>query len=75
MNRNPVVSSQVKSLGHDPSTSELHVEYHDGSVWVYGGVSTERHAELVGSKSIGKNLHGIKTAGVTHPARKLEVVQ
>lgn len=59
---NPVVSSNIVSIGHDPDTSELHVEFSNGSKYIYHGISADQHAALVGAKSIGSHLHNqIKT--------------
>lgn len=53
MNRLPVKSSNIKSVGHDPVTSKLHVEFHNGRVFEYDGVDTDTHSKLMSSDSVG----------------------
>lgn len=53
----PVKSSNIAAIGHDPDTSDLHVEFKDGGKYVYHGISVDQHAALVGAKSIGSHLH------------------
>lgn len=50
-------STNVRAVGHDPDTAELHVEYRSGGTYVYGGVSADKHAELIAAPSIGTHLH------------------
>lgn len=57
MNRQPVVSSNIRSVGHDPATNTMHVEFNNGGVYEYEGVTTEKHAALMKSGSIGSHLH------------------
>lgn len=38
MNRNPVSSSNVKSVGYDSESSRLEVEFHHGGIYQYYGV-------------------------------------
>ena len=58
--RLPVSSSNIKSVGHDPSTNTLAVEFKDGSVYHYHDVEKDIHEGLVSAKSIGSYLHSIK---------------
>lgn len=62
MNRTPVTSSGIKSIGHDPATDTLHVEFASGGVHEYEGVTSAEHAALMAAKSIGGHFHatGIK---------------
>lgn len=55
--RAPVTSSNVKSVGHDASTGTLEVEFKDGSVYHYHDVPKEVHEGLVSSKSVGGYIH------------------
>jgi hypothetical protein len=57
MNRIPVVSSNIKSLGHDPDSKTLEVEFHDGAVHRYHGVDHERFKNLLHAPSVGKHFH------------------
>lgn len=60
MQRNPVTSSQISSVGYDPSSRTLEVEFKSfnpnmtGSVYQYTDVPAEAHAALVGGESVGR---------------------
>lgn len=70
MNRTPVTSSNIKSIGHDPATNTLEVEFNTGGIYQYGGVSAEKHQALVGAESIGKHFgQHIKSA---YPVTKVK---
>lgn len=70
MQRTPVKSSNVKSVGHDPATGTLEVEFNNGGLYHYEGVSADKHAELMKADSIGSHLAShIKPH---HAARKQE---
>lgn len=53
MNRTPVKSSNIKSVGYDASTQTLEVEFGSG-VYQYQGVPPETHAKLMSAESAGK---------------------
>ena len=55
--RQPVQSSNVKSVGHDPKTNTLAVEFKDGSVYHYHDVPKDVHESLVSAKSVGGFIH------------------
>jgi hypothetical protein len=55
--RQPVDSSNVRSVGHDPETNRLHVEFKNGSVYEYNGVPAHEHQALVNAPSVGSYLH------------------
>lgn len=52
MERRKVNSSQLRSVGYDPSAQVLEVELTDGSVWQYSKVSPETHRRLMAAPSI-----------------------
>lgn len=54
MNRQPVKSSFIKSIGHEEDT--LEVEMASGTVYQFGGVTPDDYASLMGAKSIGKHF-------------------
>jgi hypothetical protein len=56
MERQPVKSSQIVSIGHDPATRELHIEFNSGGVYRYEDVSVEEHQALIAAESIGKHF-------------------
>ena len=51
--REPVASSNLKSVGYHPESQTLETEFHNGAVYRHHGVSPEKHAEMMGSDSIG----------------------
>ena len=51
--RVPVESTSVKSVGYDPDTGTMEVEFVSGAVYEYLGVPPKVHRELVGAESIG----------------------
>ena len=69
MKRNPVKSSNVKSIGYDPKTGTMHVEFSGGTVYEYSHVPPETHAALMASSSIG--AHFAKHVKPKHEGRKL----
>lgn len=57
MDFKPVKSSNVEAIHHDPTTSVLHIRYKGGAVYRYEGVNAEKHAALMGAKSVGGFVH------------------
>lgn len=57
MERTPVTSSNVKSVGHDKDSSTLEVEFSSGDLYQYDGVSQDEYAELLEAPSIGKHIN------------------
>lgn len=55
--RTPVSSSNIKSIGYDSDNKTLAVEFSDGSVYHYHDVEKDDHEALISAKSIGKHLH------------------
>lgn len=56
MDRVNVKSSNIKSIGHDPATNTMHVEFNNGGVYEYDDVPPEKHAALVNAHSIGAHF-------------------
>lgn len=56
MERKPVKSSNIKSIGYDAKTRKLEVEFNSG-VYSYDNVSPEKHSALMASESVGGYLH------------------
>lgn len=70
--RNPVESSRVKSLGHDGGTT-MHVEFHDGSIYAYDNVNAADFRDLTTAKSIGSHfIRNIKRNPTAFPYRKIQ---
>lgn len=53
MNREPVESSNLSSVGYDDSSQTLEVEFKNGSVYQYFDVPASEHSELMRSASVG----------------------
>lgn len=53
-----VKSSQIKSVGYDPATKTMAVQFTRGSghIYHYQGVSEEEHKEFLAAKSIGEHF-------------------
>lgn len=70
MERVPVQSSNLASVGYDPKTSTLEIEFHDGGIYQYSGVPPEVHQGLMNAASKGSYLdQNIKKAG--YPYKKV----
>jgi hypothetical protein len=62
MERTPVKSSNVASVGYEESTKTLEVQYKGkpskpGAIYQSYGVEPQTHADLLAAPSIGKFLH------------------
>jgi hypothetical protein len=57
MNRVTVTSSNVVSVGYDPSTMTLEVEFTDGPIYQYFDVPEMEYQNLMTSDSIGGYLN------------------
>jgi hypothetical protein len=57
MDRVPVTSSNIASVGHDPATNTLEIEFKGGGVYHYAGVDAAKHAALVNASSVGGHFH------------------
>jgi uncharacterized protein DUF87/KTSC domain-containing protein len=57
MNREPVSSSNVASIGYDPQTMTLEVEFLSGAVYQYFDVPEDEYASLVGADTVGGYLN------------------
>lgn len=69
MNRKPVISSNIRSMGHDPRENVLEVEFVGGQIHRYSDVNVDEHKALLNAKSIGSHFHN----NVRHkPNRKVE---
>lgn len=54
MQRHPVSSSRISSVGWENDTME--VQFHNGSVYQYHGVSQSEYQSFLGSSSLGSAL-------------------
>ena len=57
MDRQAVSSSNLSSVGYDPVTQTLEIEFHGGRVYQYSGVPESVHGGLMGAASQGSYFH------------------
>lgn len=57
MNRTPVASSNVASIGYDSSSETLEVEFIGGSVYQYYNISPDLYEKLMSAPSKGQFLN------------------
>jgi len=58
MNRQPVSSSSVCSVGYDPETQVLEIEFtKNHRVYQYHGVPQDVYESLMAAESVGSYLH------------------
>lgn len=53
----PVNSDSIAKVGHDPASRTLKVEFNNGGIYHYAGVSADQHAALMRADSIGTHFH------------------
>lgn len=53
MHRQPVKSSNIKTAGYDPIRKKMEVEFHDGAVYEFDGVSRETFRSFENAESKG----------------------
>lgn len=62
MERISVSSSQIRSIGYDSPSETLEVEFSNGAIYHYDGVSDTEHEALMNANSVGshfyKNIRG-----------------
>ena len=59
MERTPVKSSHIVSVGHDASTSTLEVEFKNGKVYTYPNTNHSAFLQILAAPSAGKAFHRI----------------
>ena len=57
MNRCPVASSNISSIGYDTNTQTLEIEFVGGRVYQYYGVPDNMHEQIMQAPSKGQFLH------------------
>ena len=63
LNREPVESSNLNSVGYEPDTKTLEIEFHDGGIYQYFDVPADIYQGLISAPSKGKYHHAfIKNA-------------
>lgn len=63
MRRKPVRSSVVRSVGYDPESRTLEVEFHDESRYEYYDVPAAIHRRLMAAESVGAFLNRFVVPG------------
>ena len=72
MDRTTVESSQIKSVGYDPATEVMEVEFSTGSIYEYAGIPANIHADFMRAESKGAFLgRHIKAHVDLYPFRKI----
>jgi len=70
MQRTPVSSSDLRSVGYDAATNVLEIEFHNSSIYVYMGVPSSHYQGLMSAPSKGSYFAThIKKGG--YPYRKI----
>ena len=57
MDRTPVRSSNIRSVGYDPASRTPEVEFHSGGLYQYSGVPEPVSQGLMGAASKGAYFH------------------
>lgn len=57
ISREPVASSNVASVGYDPDTETLEVEFLNGSIYQYYNVGADLYEQFMASPSKGQFLN------------------
>lgn len=70
VDRKPVKSSNVVSVGYDAEARELHVEFKGGKVYAYSGVPQEIADHLFQVQSVGRYVQGYLVGA--YPYRRVD---
>lgn len=57
MNKTPVTSSNVASIGYDSNSMTLEVEFLNGSIYQYFDVPEVEYLNLISAESVGRYLN------------------
>lgn len=57
MERTPVSSSNLASVGYAPESYTLEIEFNGGGIYQYYEVPSHIHSELMGADSLGSYHH------------------
>ncbi len=65
-----MASGDLAAVGYDPTTLELHVLFHTGTLYAYSGVPGSVHSGLMAAGSKGEFFHyAIRDR---YPSRRIE---
>lgn len=62
----PVYSSSVQSVGHDPETNELHVQWKNGKTSIYEGVPANVASDVRNAWSVGQAVNTMIKDAYSH---------
>ncbi len=57
MERTPVTSSDIRSIGYDADSQTLEIEFNSGGTYQYSGVPSGEHDGIMAADSKGKYFH------------------
>lgn len=57
MERTPVTSSNIRSIGHDQDNQTLEIEFNSGAVYQYANVPPSEYEGFLNADSKGKYFH------------------
>ncbi len=57
MERTPVSSSNIASVGYDAGTSTLQIEFNNGTIYDYYDVPEHTYTDLIDASSVGSFFH------------------
>jgi hypothetical protein len=63
MQRQPVNSSNVESIGYNAEEKVLEVEFKSGGIYQYAGVQPAMYADLLAAESVGRFVAQVVRAG------------
>ena len=63
MDRTPVSSTELASVGYDEATSVLEVEFQKGGIYQYFGVPVEVYEQLIAASSKGSYFNQVVKKG------------
>jgi len=69
MERLPVQSSNIASVGHDPHRNALEIEFRNGRIYEYGDVNHDEFNALMSARSIGSHF-----ANIIKPVKPAKVI-
>lgn len=73
MERAHVKSSQIETVGYDPDTMTLEIEFKGGSVYRYDSVGPTVFADLMSAESVGSYfIQNIKKYPAVYPYTKVK---
>lgn len=53
----PVKSDSIARVGYEPTSKTLKVQFKNGGIYHYSGVSSDQHAALMRAESIGSHFY------------------